>query len=514
MTSPLPGSVSFWRTLFVQEGRDAVMRSIDGLGVVSQEAARAAMQFAFEEKEEAIARHIDSRWRGYLPMSSLENNADWINREVLGFLRGDKPEFWLDLLLSNCGHAQKCPFAIVFQEVENTLRSGAEFPMGAVERFFSIAVSHGIRTEDKNDSDYPSALTGALAVLPLLHAQPQDIKDRWRGLLSQIESNDRRLLQFDGWEGALRNAIKEADLEALPAASRNYVLIPEKDRRVSPFALAIDVAEKKSSHPLVPCFEILAAAGISPIDKQCCGATPLFSLLSATELSEDMGRQALGFLFARGASLDVPQANSVFVPSTDITHPLHVAVYLDAPPLDLLKPQVSSWDPVDVMGMTPMLYAARELKVEVVNALLDLGADPLRCTLAGNTIIHELFEYAVMDFADISVDMKAVSLLAHRLKLAGVDPLVANDQSLDAFSDMCRVVCSSERSGKCVLLLEHLDKLGWCMPINEMLDALPQAAGIQKTKKFLLKKKAGLDAVVIDQQTPAAINPTKRRLGL
>jgi hypothetical protein len=500
-----------WRGLFNREGTAGVINALDALQIVQQDELVAAMQFAFEEKQEEIASHIDKRWRGFFSMEKLNNGAAWVNREILLFLRGEKSEFWLDLLFSNNGHAQKHPFSIAFQEVENTLRAGPDFSISRVERFFSLAVSHGIRTEDKSDSDYPSALHAALNVVPLLHRQPEEEKERWRSLLIQIESNNQRLAVFSACEDALLKAISSADIEAIEKQASIFARIPEKDRRISPFSSALRHAQTNDDYPLVACFEALASSGLSLRDRQVCGATPLFELLCSTELDASRLHAAAAFLLSNGADIDVRQSNSVFNASSDMTHCLHMAVYLEHAPWDILAPSVSSWNPLDVQGLTPLLYASREVRHRAVNELLDKGADPLARTPALNTALHEMFDYSVMDFLDIKCEQDEVAKVATRLKSLGLDPLALNDQGHDALTHACKSVCNDERAQKCMWLIRELHQAGWPMQSEAMLEALPAGYVNEDIGQFLL---SNVQQKVLDQQTPHSAPRASRRPGL
>ena len=504
----------YWRGLFNRVGAVGVIQELDTLLPVHQEEVAAAMQFASEDKQKAIAVHIDRSWRGFVPMDKLSNGADWVNREILHFLRGDKEEFWLDLLLSNYGHAQRHPFSIVFQEAENALRAGPDFPINRIERFFGIAVSHGIRTEDRSDTDYPSALQSALAVVPLLHDKPEELKTRWRGLLAQIEDKDKRLVQIDAWEGNLLRALSSADVSTVGIAARNFVGILEKDRRISPFSTVINRAEAQDDYPLIECLEALTSAGLDIEKREPCGSAPLFSLLSATDLSSNRLHEALTLMLSRGARIDTLQSTSVFNPATDMTHCLHMAVYLPNLPLDMIEAKVSSWDPVDTMGMTPLLYACRDLKTDIAHALLDRGANAIACTPALNTALHEIFEHAVMDFLDTPSDPVEIARLALRLCEMGVDPAALNDQGEEALVHMCKGVSSAERAEKCLCLLKEIDALGWSMPEQAMLETLPRINSVSRVQDFLLAKKAARQHGMLDQDTMSALPRVGRRPGL
>lgn len=518
-------SVSAWRELLSRRGLDSALTMLSRVPAWKTDIACFAMEAAFEEKSKEMALAIDKRWRPHLNLRQLSNEADWIHREILLFLRGGD-EFWLRMLLSNNGHAQKDLFSSCFQEVENQIRSRADIEVERVARCVDLAFEYGASTLHIFDNGEVNALTKASRLLPLIAAHYPDQEASWKSVIDKIERLNARIESFNQHELDLKRVLDDLtpeNMALLEPAVKRALEIPKAHRRVSPFEIIFDKFEDTSymeniersgyEYPVIQAFKALLSHGFDINAYQPYGKTAVHSLVRNHSLQSSILDECLQVALSYGADLDLTEMVSLEFPWANGTHVLHEVVYMGSSPIQIMAERCASIDPQDDLGNTPAIYAARERKYDLVSEMLRLGADPRIQNEDGNTLAHEMCGNALFEFLEVPFDLATMCSAMQVIKKSGFDFEVKNKDGKCCFELLCANVSSDDRAALCKQILQSLDEQGWNLPWGNMQQALLTTSASHCVHDFLAEKISELDATYIRENTvPSTLSSRRKRL--
>lgn len=517
-------SVSAWRNLLNEKGLDSTLNRLSSLPMWKKDVAVLAMEAAFEEKSKEMATAIDQRWRPHLNLTQLSNKADWLHREVLFFLRGGN-EFWLKILLLNNGHAQKDAFSSCFQEIEHQIRSRADIEVERVSRFIDLAFEFGASPLHRGDDSDVSALVKATELLPLIAEHYPDQENSWKSVIDKIEGLNTQVMAFDQHEADLRSALDDLTVQnigMLGPVIKRALEIPKAHRRLSPFEIIFDKCEEDSymeniersgvQYPITQAFKALLDFGFDVNAHQPHGKTAVHSLVKSNGLEVSIIDECMQIALSYGADLDLTEIVSLGFPWSNGTHVLHEAVYLGSPPIRIMKNQCVSIDPQDDLGNTPSMYAARERKYDLVNDMLNMGADPKIENEDGSTLAHEICIHALYEFTDVPFDMGNMLIAMESIKNSGFDFASTNREGKSCFEMLMMAASSDDRAAVCLQILQSFDDRGWSMPYEKMQRSIPPQSQPQSLNRFLNQKISELEAKSIGRYTARVSRTSKRRL--
>lgn len=502
--------LSPWDTYYWSDrlpGRRAeVMEELHPESMLDAEPVKIAMQVAFETRDWELAQHIKRHWIDTLNLNEADNGASLAKRETLFFIRGRTEEKWLDLLLE----ARVCALdprgqSVLFEATREIHSQVVDFrDVDHLDHYLIAArkwMGQGANPAegDPRVIDLVSRVTERL--LDLAPSRVDDFTSLRRDMLSSID----RHAEYAQVKKDMLAAIESQDMPALTACTQRFLQIPEASRSWSPIAACLEVFNATSDFEIEAAIGALQRGGWDISGHDIHGETPLYAVLTDEDLTAEFRNGLLRKMLDMGADPSVVNRQGFHHLSTAADTALHGCSLVRDAPITLLVNHGADVDLADIRGMTPLMYASRELYVEMMQDLLMRRANPHKKGPNGQTAAHAFMESCASPVMD-TINLDTMVMGAMALHQAGLDFSTPDKSGKTAWQSLLSGADMAGRDDDIAAMLEALESKGVPIPWPHLMEAMG-------TIQMSTPVHALVDSKVLTLTTPSASSgPSRRRI--
>lgn len=484
--------------------RAEVMAELLPENMIDAEPVKIAMEVAFEARDWELAQHIQRHWIDTLDLNEADNGASLAKRETLFFIRGRTEEKWLDLLLE----ARVCPLdqsgqSVLWEATREIHSQVVDFrDLDHLDHYLSAArkwMRQGSNPAEGNPRVVDLVAQVVDRLLDLAPARVEDFNNLRRDMLSSID----RHAEYDQVKQDMRVAIQSRNMPAITACQERFLRVPEASRSWCPLEICLEVFHDSPDFDIAAAISALREGGWDLSGHDNAGRTPLYVVCADEAFTPQFRNDLLRKMLDMGADPSIVNRQGFHHLGTAADTALHACSLIQDPPVMLLVNHGADVDLADIRGLTPLIYASRELRVEMMQDLLLRRANPHKKGPAGQTPAHEFMENCASPLMDeVQVDtMIRGAMVLHQ---AGLDLSSPDKSGKTAWQALLSGAAFGSRAHDVATLLAALENEGVPIPWQHLLETAAQNPG--KTPVHAL-----VESKVLRVSSPSAQSSLPRR---